>query len=368
MEIYSSDLIDHPAWQQAWRLRCCPPDHLLTQPPNALLTEHLNICPWCQENLTMPPWPTPAPEELIIKRAKPSPGQLYTLDPQLAGWGPKARYYNPPVVLILACPDEHSVLVSQTYGEPAMAGPGDIELGSTFTGFAQPWNCYTLQQTDLDLCLGTVDKQVAPHVQHQHKAPWFDPKPGSLLWFFRHMEVETGYFFSSRAVSELITAHDNRLLTGITSINKKRMLEDLHGLPVRLPSSATATTSPLELLFRAEPDLQQLPLAAADTKTQPALIFTVKNNQLTTAHTADIVLSGTDYANGLLTITGTIASLPPGNHAWLFRWHVDGQLIEPAAEHTGYDNQLFWVTFMLTPAQTRPPARLVVRLLCEPSG
>ena len=312
-------------------------------------------------------WPVPAAEKLPIERTRPIPGQLYTLDPKLAGWGPKARYYNPPVVLILACPDVHSVFVSQTYGDPVMAGPDDIELGPVFSGFAQPWNCYTLQQADLDICLGTVENQVVEQVRRGHEAVWFEPPPGSLLWFFRHMEVETGFFFSSRAVSELITAHDNRLLTIVISADKERILNDLQVLPVQLSSPDTSTTSPLELLFRTEPDPRHLPLAAADTNTLPALLFTVENNRLTTAHTQDIILSGTDYADGLLTVTGTIAALPPGNHVWLFRWQTDGQLIEPIPEHTGYHDQLFWAAFALTPPQILPPARLLIRILHEPS-
>jgi len=195
-----------PAWQQAWRLRSCPPDHLMGNPQDDHLRGHLELCPWCRDAMELPVIPNPVPVALDSSKIPPVPGQLYTLSPKLAGWGPKSRYYNAPVVIVISCTDEHSVFVCQTYGDPEFAGPDDVPLRGAFSGFAQPWNCYTMLQSNLETSLGDVDPQVVEMVRQRIDQKIFSPQPGSLLWFFRQMEVETGYFFSSMAVSHLMAS------------------------------------------------------------------------------------------------------------------------------------------------------------------
>ena len=43
MILHNPTRADAAAWQQAWRLRCCPPDHLLVVPPDPQLNEHLTL-------------------------------------------------------------------------------------------------------------------------------------------------------------------------------------------------------------------------------------------------------------------------------------------------------------------------------------
>ncbi len=360
---------EHPAWQQAWRLRCCPPDHMLVKPADDRLRDHLALCPWCREALDLPECPIP---ELDVLEPQPPPlllpGQLYTLHPKLAGWGPKARYYNPPIVLILSCPDAQSVFVSQTYGDFDLAGPDDVLLDTGFQGFAQPWNCYTLLQDDVCLYLGRVDVSIVETIQQRLEQEHFSPKPGSLLWFFRQMEVETGYFFSSRAVSQLMEHHEHDLAVLFAGTDSQAILRDLQRLPLRFGAIIPSTRSPLELLCWAEPDPQRLPLAAADDETTLALSFTAEQGCLTGVELLPLTLSSRDYANGLLTVTGSVASLPSGKLTWLLRWQAGSELIEPLPENSGHDGDFFWATFSLTPQQTLPPARLIVRLLREHQG
>ena len=312
----------------------------------------------------------PIPEILTFDAAKKPlmPGQLYALDPKLAGWGPKSRYYNPPIVLVISCPDEHSVFVCQTYGDTTFAGPDDVDLETGLCGFAEPWNCYTLMRSDLAFFSGTVAMQVIEIVQQQSTQSRFTPQPGSLLWFFRQMEVETGYFFSHRAVTRLLALHENDNLVRLANTDSNKIMQDLERLPLRLATLDFPPASPLDLLCWAEPDPQRLPLAAADTESLPALVFTLKEGSLTAIEVLQMKISFSEYAVGLMTITGSVPSLPAGSYSWIFRWHAENQLIEPLPDHSGHDGLHFWTAFSLKPEQAMPPGHLAVRLLREERG
>jgi len=338
---------------------------MLSKPPDDLLRGHLELCPWCRETLELPMIPSPEPATPDSPKMPPIPGRLYTLSPKLAGWGPKSRYYNPPVVLILSCPDEHSVFVCQTYSDLGFAGPDDILLGDVFTGFAQPWNCYTLMQNNLETSLGDIDLQIVEMVRQRIDQDMFSPQPGSLFWFFRQMEVETGYYFSSMAVAFLMAKYESNLISLLIETDSSKIVQDLQHLPIRLATNELAEISPIDVLFWAEPDPQQLPLAAADTETTPALVFLLKNGKIEAAEALPISISFCEYANGRMVMTGSAAFTSPGGRNWLFRWQTADSLIEPLPEHSGYDGTLFWVTFSLTPDQAAPPGRLIVRLLQE---
>jgi hypothetical protein len=361
-------LADHPAWQQAWRLRCCPPDHLLRKPPDNHLHDHLELCPWCRQAMEFPLFPVPEPAWPGSPEMPPVVGQLYTLQQKLAGWGPKSRYYNPPIVLILDCPDKRSVLVCQTYGDPELAGPDDVVLGADFSGFAQPWNCYTLLQTDLEIHLGDVDPQVVAMVRKRAEQDLFSPQPGSLLWFFRQMEVETGYFFSSMAVAQLLGGYESESILSLAGTDSAKILQDLRRLPLEFADTPLTTATPLDLLFWAEPDPQRLPLAAADSETTMALVFTLAGESVATAATLPFSITFCEYVDGLLTVTGSIPGAPPGDSTWLLRWKTADRLIDPVPEHSGHDDTFFWATFSLSPDQAMPPNRLVVRLLRKDQG
>lgn len=294
----------------------------------------------------------------------PVPGNLYALDACLAGWGPKSRYYNPPVVLVLSLPDAQSVFVCQTYCDKKLAGPDDVPLESGLAGFAQPWNCYTLRREDLGLYLGTVSAQVVERVWQQSEQEQCAPQPGSLLWFFRQMEVETGFFFSQRAVTMLLEQHDRAL--SLVDIDKNSALQDLRKLPLQFTNPDLTIATPIELLCWAEADPGQLPLAAADAKTTShSLVFTMNYGTIIAAEQVPISISFHEYADGRLTVNGSVDSLPSGALTWFFRWQSGEQLIEPLPDHFGHDDKFFWVTFSLRPEQTIPPAHLVVRIVHE---
>ncbi len=309
----------------------------------------------------------PQPPTIAAETAhsrSPVSGDLYALDAGLAGWGPKSRYYNPPVVLVLSLPDAHSVFVCQTYGDQDFAGLDDVPLGSDIAGFAQPWNCYTLRQEDLGLYLGNVAAQVVERVWQQSEQEQCAPQPGSLLWFFRQMEVETGFFFSRRAVVLLMEQHERALFPVDT--DNSAILQNLRNLPIQFSNLDLAAATPVELLCWAEADPGRLPLAAADTETTShAMVFTMSNGTIATTEVLPLSLSFHEYANGRLTVNGSLDSLPCGDLTWIFRWQSGEQLIEPLPDHYGNDGTFFWAAFSLTPEQTISPAHLVVRIVCE---
>ncbi len=319
------------------------------------VAEHLPPCPPMPEN----------PDDSHPPANKPIPGQLYSLRQDLAGWGEKGRYYNPPVVLLLACPDTDAVLVCQTYGDPAFAGPGDVALGALFTGFAQLWNRYTLLRTDLDTYLGTVDAPILATIDQAGEQDALPLQPGTLLWFFRQMEVETGYFFSRRAVEQLMTAHEDQSLSFLASAKIPIIRQDLDKLPVHFSADTLGEISVLELFLHTEPDDRLLPLAAADCETQPALRFSLQGDRIIAAELQQISISSFDYAQGILTISGATDAPYACKQTWIFGWRVGGHCIEPLPELTGQEGKYFWVAFALSPDQLLPPSQLVVRILSE---
>jgi len=364
------DLKIHPhifiAWQDAWRLRCCPPETLLASPADSPLREHLALCPWCSATIDLPLPLLPASPPPPVT-APPRPGQIRALHSRLAGWGPKSRYYNPPLVLILTRPDETTVLVAQIYGDHALAGPGDVFFPPTpgLQGFAEPWNCYTLGEGDLGLLLGEVEAAVVSTVLGEMEKTEAPLQPGSLLWFFRQMEVETGYYFASQANNRLMTAHESEPCSPLLRYSDPQDLwQDLQNLSL---SQAACPTPPLiiDLLAYATADDRLLPLAAASQKALQALLFTVDQGRIISADAKPLTLSFQEYRQGILTVTGSVALANTEPCTSYFWWQTDQNLIPSLPGQSGYSEQVFWAAFPLNHAQAQRTGSLIVRLIQE---
>ena len=354
------------AWQQAWRLRCCPPDHLLVAPASPQLSDHLTVCPWCRSSLDLPPCPFPGPVSTPAPAAGPLQlGQVRAVRPTLGDWGPKSRYYNPPAVLVIDLPDSGAVFVCQVYGDNTLAGPNDIPLGGDLAGFAEPWNTYTLMQDDLDTLLGEAAPGVVAAVLEQRSQPEPALQPGSILWFFRQMEVETGYFFTHRAVSDLMAAHDNESAPTAIPLDPDRVRRALERLPLRFTLPVAPLATPLDLLAWATADERLLPLAAADPQRIQALVFTVADGDITSVKAESLALDFHEYSNGVLTITGTGPATGSDDHCnWLFWWQAGHDLVGALPGQSGWRDGVFWAAFALTPEQFDRNGHMVVRLLC----
>ncbi len=365
MEFLNKYPADFFSWQQAWRLRCCPPEVLLTNPADDSLSEHLAICPWCRATLDLPQPILPVIPATPPLDSTPSPGHVYAIRSQLAGWGPKSRYYNAPLVLVLSCPDKKSVLVSQIYGDQALAGPGDVCFADGLQGFAESWNCYTLMTNDLESLLGEIDATIVDAVLTKAEETEASLQPGSLLWFFRQMEVETGYYFARQAGTRLMTLYENEFTRPLlTYIDPQELWHDLQCLPLT-QTSCPPTNMISDLLAYATADERRLPLAAAEEEGLLALVFTVAQGRITSAATESLTLSFQEYHDGILTVTGSTAFDNCNQCTWLFWWQIDQELISPLPGQSGCSDGIFWAAFPLEQAQAERTGTLIIRLVQE---
>ncbi len=164
------------AWELAMQTRCCPPDEILFSPDYKKEVEkHIQFCSSCEEVLGQPysnlfenhlksfkkhlkSLPKDSENKVI-------PGQIWSVKSELGGWGPKNRYYNPPLVLVLKQGGyTDTVLVSQIYDDDTFFGQGDVHLGKNIVGYAESWNLYTLRPTDLEILFGSADDDVVQQV------------------------------------------------------------------------------------------------------------------------------------------------------------------------------------------------------------
>lgn len=342
------------AWLHIWNMRCCPPDTLLVGPASPELERHFGLCPLCRQNRELLLSHPAAPSDSLSLPGDdtdgPVPGQLWAIAPHRAGWGPKSRYYAPPVVLITAAIDQDTLAVVQTCGEMLLAGQDDIPLDQGVNGFAQPWNRYTLKREQLAHCLGTVSSTCVTKILKAMEQPESSMEAGSLLWFFRHMEVETGFFFACQAQDNLpsLSSHANpeELIL---------MPEELGDLGLVLPRDAKGL--PLdELLARSMPDESLLPLAAAtDDDAVQILLFSFASTgsrpgvRTVSGRLDPPRLEQATLDNGrratVLSITGFCGELVRADALWLMRWHCEDHFVPPLPGASGAEEGVFWARF-----------------------
>lgn len=235
------------AWQIALQARTCPPwSVLVSDAVETSLTEHLKRCPFCAEELEHkvagevlheidrnyfaasqqtelaatrrePDQVLDAPSIFESRPTRAHPGELWSLKKNLAGWGPGARYYNVPMVLVLEVPAnlDGGVQVVQVYDDQVLRGPGDVALDPEDPDlFAESWNTYTLRNEDLAVFVSTVQPDIFEQVRTAASGAKIENEHGdSPLCAFRRLEIEVGAFFSIQAVSELMARRENDVFT-----------------------------------------------------------------------------------------------------------------------------------------------------------
>ena len=362
------------AWLNVWNMRCCPPEHTLAGPSSPELEQHLALCPVCRQQREMlcsfpHAVPVQAPAA-AMDRGQPAPGQLWSVDTALAGWGPRNRYFAAPVVLVIATADPNTLSVVQTCGEELLAGPDDVLLDNGLTGFAQPWNRYALKRQQLTFHLGSVTPTCLARLlaAEPHAEPAITP--GSLLWFFRQMEVETGCYFASQIQAGTGTSASQQDITALPID-----LELLRQLPLILPENGD--NLPLDdLLAHTRPDETLLPLAAAAENAGQAqmLIFSSRKDEhpplsvRTGMATLDPVqLEQATLPDGsqatLLSVTGA-TSEPVHPHAvWVLRWQCDDHLLKPLPGMSGCVQGVFWATFQVDELVNPYAGTLLIRVI-----
>lgn len=355
-------------WLLAWQLRCCPPDAVLTGELTDELRQHLEICPLCSRERAeaLPPVRLNLDPDGMAEKQQPEPGQLWSIQPSLGGWGPKQRYYNPPVVLITGLAGADGVNVVQTSGAVELAGPDDLLLDNGLSGFAEPWNQYTLQTPYLQTCLGRISEQLSTRLRKLSDETPPAPKPGSLLWFFRQMEVETGWYFAEQSLTDLLGDIEKTSLPSLPDIHTNKLLADLQQLPVIIPD-IDCTALPEDILARTMPADDLLPLAAAELKPQMIrmLLFIMEQGKMHTAEmiSADVTLM--DRQESTLHISGCCRSDVPDDAVWIFRWQSDSWSVKPLPGQYGASDGVFWAIFPLTDIAAPEQGELIVRILVQ---
>ncbi|MDD5204087.1 MAG: hypothetical protein PHS17_01625 [Desulfobacterales bacterium] len=211
----------------ARQFRMCPPRDVASNPVyEEEMKRHLSICPYCS---MVQPEDTSSWDELAenlrslavsegasMARTEPGKGSVCLINQERGGWG-DGYFYNPPAVLILETNVSDEVLVAQTYHDVALAGPGDLILEGDRAPvgeiFIEPWNTYTLRLRDLERPLCRLENSIVEAVTALDADPTAYPEWALLprpmahedpRIYFREMEVEVGYVFSSAAVSDLL--------------------------------------------------------------------------------------------------------------------------------------------------------------------
>ncbi len=198
------------AWQAAWRTRCCPPVEVLAvEQGQDALEQHLELCPWCREAVRNDSFRAAASISRKLRSLsakarvpRPSPGMIFFMNPELGAWVRGGRYITPPAVLVISMPEKSRITVAQISESQLFAGPGDIPLGNGLHGFAQSWNTYRVSPSDFFMLSADTGDASAEAVI-KAKIDQVDekgPEPGSMVWFYRQLEIETGQFVSKKVV------------------------------------------------------------------------------------------------------------------------------------------------------------------------
>jgi hypothetical protein len=203
------------AWQTAYELRTCPDGGTLHAPvPDDNLKRHMKICHVCRDKREMGQDELNSWKALREKFAalamkpgsgtKKQAGQVWTIKREFGDWRDDGRFSRPPCVLLLEKVEGSSGWrVAQLYSDKRLMGSGDVELDDCH-GFAEAWNCYSMKDDRLDVCLGGVRPEELTQVIAASDRVHEPAPEGSILSFFRRMEVEVGAFVAVPAVVELV--------------------------------------------------------------------------------------------------------------------------------------------------------------------
>jgi hypothetical protein len=353
-------------------MRCCPPDvELYADNHPDMLENHLQICPWCRADKTEILSATFLNKKPTGQFPKESPrtGELWLVKQELGGWAEKSRYYNGPVVLIMDDSDQKTVNVLQIYDDDYFKGPDDVSLGDGLAGFAEPWNRYSLSRDDLAVRLGKVTRDVEEKCRGYSSVPSIEIEQGSLLWFFRNMEVETGFYFARRSIANVL--HDNQTgmgqtkTSGLNSIFTEQLLLQLPQHRLQCKESLPKDAGVLDILASCCLSDDRLPLAAADTnKSALALVFIFEMGRLESYTTCTFELHQTEIQGNSLLVSGTLPDKAVDFDEFYCWWEREGKMLPPDQGSSGYDHRVFWATFsQAEPIKRQEKYEIIIRCI-----
>lgn len=285
--------------------RMCPPRDVWSNPMHEKKVRlHLSVCPYCSP---------PEPEDVSIwddlaqglrsaaaeagaagPESVPEKGSICLIKSERGGWA-EGNFYNPPAVLIIekAGVVSDDVLVAQTYHDTVLAGPGDLILEGDRSPvgeiFIEPWNTYTLRLRDLDRPLCRIEESIVEAVMVLDGDPAAYPEwalhprpmaPDDPRIYFREMEVEVGFFFSSAAVSGLLDDLPLRPLHLIYGSTGEAVAEIKTRVPgVGWPQEPQSIEQALATA-QFPPEHYAMAAASADRELFPANLVTVRSGRV----------------------------------------------------------------------------------------
>ncbi|MCF8037987.1 MAG: hypothetical protein K9K79_01595 [Desulfohalobiaceae bacterium] len=344
------------AWQTALEIRGCPPDRILFsgERSNDMKQKHLQSCPFCRERLEHEDLFAEV-DKIGISREREKtdaeqdigPGQIRLVDPDLGGWGPRNRYYNPPHVLVLKLLSGPgaAVEVAQIHTDELLSGPGDVDLGQG-QGYAQAWNTYTLAAKDLDNLQGLVSEDLTKQILALSGQ---EPEPVdqyTVLFYFRQLELAVGSFVASRSINRLLADHEadkqESSVKAIQDLDPESLRRQLTAQQPELILPENVSSA-LELIGLAS--FQDQALAASDTAQAVEAKWLSLKQQGPEIQPARIALTLMERTQTECILAGRL--LPEGTQAdCLYAWWQAENSIRPAEESRLSPNgQYFHVQF-----------------------
>lgn len=367
------------AWQRAWRVRCCPPEHFLKEEAHTeAVYRHLEVCPWCCQVMAIDLEDSGIDFSSVSVDgpvSPPLPGELRAVRASLGGWGEKARYYAPPIVLVLAVMENNMAQVMQVYDDSAMASDDDIGLGPDFDGFAETWNRYSLKKSDLSFSYGSVPPHVLETCLNFAADTGMTIEPGSLLWFFRNMEVETGFFFARQAVRlsmadmcgwpvDVASLENGAGTPDPPIVSLSTVHEQLKKLGLQYRSSDMTGMTLADVLVRTQIANDQLPLAASGGKEElSALVFTSKDGIICDYNVFPFVLNHLELQGTTLLVSGFFTESKPVFDDFFCRIKSEEKLLSPLPGSFGSQDGIFWAAFSVKNTR-EPPKKSELILRC----
>lgn len=162
-------------------------------------------------------------------------------------------------------------------------------------------------------------------------------EPGSLLWFFRQMEVETGYFFSSKAVCQLLMEHESEQITRESVENPQTLHKQLGDLGLTFQQTLPSKYSIGDLLLNAQIPDDLLPMAASDksTATEFAICLSMHNDIPEKIQPAGIHFTHWDFNSGFLNIVGQLSDNMPENAELFIRLQAEDTFFDRSGRCAG---------------------------------
>lgn len=252
------------AWQEALRVRGCPPEDVLGgEPVLENLRAHLNACPWCEDEREdlkalgrcMPKSRETRELALSWASGQAQLGDVVRIAPSLSGWGPKSRFYNPPLVLLLEALKEpaSAFRVALVHDFPDLAGPWDVQVAPGV--FAETWNTFACLSLHWDCRILQAPASVLEEVRRRAQNPSraflsgdasADNPRGAFLSAFRRLEMEVAAFFAQRVLQDLMDHYETTVSAALDPF-----LKDPEAF-------RTAFGSWLQLDIQADPSLKTL--------------------------------------------------------------------------------------------------------------